>query len=254
MLIIIIRHSPRAINPDRKMVWQLELPSRPSLLVAMFRNNTQQNNKADTPSVLISKLCLSHSLGCKHPHSSTLLWDSNQPVSLLLDTMLSETYRKRGCLWIRLSISLLDFRCFSLQLNLLFLNPHSFLWQSSRPPLSSSLSVTPPPTFSSTYLKIPFLHRFSPSPPFLWDFFLSFLWESILFNSCHTERFCSLSRGSGETLRGKGLSVRERERKNLKSVQGSRLKVTRSPHLPSRSSRLTLNRSRIWSFYKMKRR
>lgn len=167
--------------------------------------------------------------------------------------MLSETCRKRGCLWIRLSISLLDFRCFSSQLNLLFLNP-SLLSLAIFSPTFKLFSFSNPPTFSSTYLKIPFLHRFSPSPPFLWDFFLSSLWESILFNSCHTERFCSLSRGSGETLWGKGLSVRERERENLESVQGSRLKVTRSPRLPSPSSRLTLNRSTIWSFYKMKRR
>lgn len=85
-------------------------------------------------------------------------------VSLLLDTMLSETCRKRGCLWIRLSISLPDFRCFSLQLNLLFLNPSLLSLAIFSPTFKLFSFSNPPPTFSSTYFKIPFLHRFSPSP------------------------------------------------------------------------------------------
>lgn len=166
--------------------------------------------------------------------------------------MLSETCRKRGCLWIRLSISLRDFRCFSLQLNLLFLNPSLLSLAIFSPTFKLFSFSNPPPDLQFNLFQNPLLASiFSLSCGI---FFLSSLWESILFNSCHTERFCSLSRGSGETLWGKGLSVRERERENLESVQGSRLKVTRSPRLPSRSSRLTLNRSRIWSFYKMKRR
>lgn len=58
--------SPWAINPDRKIFRQLELTSRPCLLVAVFWNNTQQNNKADSPRVLISKPCLFLCLHCKH--------------------------------------------------------------------------------------------------------------------------------------------------------------------------------------------
>lgn len=40
-----------------------------SLGCNIFRNNTQQNNKADSPRVLIIKL--SHSLLCSHPDSSS---------------------------------------------------------------------------------------------------------------------------------------------------------------------------------------
>lgn len=71
---------PEQLTQIERFFWQLELTSRRSLSVAMFRNNAQQNNKADSPSVLINKPCLPHSLHCSHPHSSPLLWDSQQTV------------------------------------------------------------------------------------------------------------------------------------------------------------------------------
>lgn len=171
--------SPWAINPDWKIFWQLELTSRPSLLVAMFRNNTQHNNKADSPSVLISKLCLSFSLHCNHPDSSTLLWGSNQTCSFspwLLRSLQCAEINVCGSNE-ALRHSLHDIKCFSV------IDPF-ILAQSAFLSLSLSLSVSSSFTFllsslffpcsyplDSSYFKIPSLHWFSSSPLFLWGLF-----------------------------------------------------------------------------------
>lgn len=68
---------------------------------------------------------------------------------------------------------------------------------SSRPPRCFSVG---PSALLSPILNFPSGHRFffllsSSSRIFLWSSL-----ESILLNSCHTERFCSLSRASGEML------------------------------------------------------
>ena len=130
------------------------------------------------------------------------------------------------------------------------------LAQSSLPPFPSPCrSVSSPHHLSpiSSYFKIPSSHWFfffflpPLSPLFLWDFFfLSCMWESILFNSCHTERFCSLSRGSG----GNALSDGEEKKKKVggeeeaESLQGCWLDSHAFPlFLTSR----TQNRLWIWS-------
>lgn len=69
--------------------------------------------------------------------------------------------------------------------------------------------------------------------------FRSSLWESILFNSCHTERFCSLSWGSGETL------CQTEKRGRVESLHGCWLEAVYFPL----SSSLASNRLWIWSLH-----
>lgn len=106
----------------------------------MFRNNTQQNNKAGSPSVLINKPCLSRSLHCSHPDSSPLLWDSHQTVCKTNVFGSNEA----------LGHFLHPFRCFS-DIDT-FIAAQSFLSQSALPSCSHFSSFS----FFLFFFKIPF--------------------------------------------------------------------------------------------------
>lgn len=150
------------------------------------------NNKADSPCVLIIKL--SHSL-CNHPDSSSTYW--KQPVNPIITRRIPFTWFQTPFLyWSHYQIILTP-------------HPHHrFLSTSSSLTSLPFAPPTPPPPPTSSSFNIPSLHWFSSSPQF--GIFLSSLRGSILFNSCHTERFCSLSWGSGETL---CQTARERKKK-----------------------------------------
>lgn len=127
-------------------------------------------------------------------------------------------------------------------------------WSFHHLSLSPSQLVSSSLTVLLSFLLSPFC--FIPAPRFLpilkplpcIDFlsallssgvFRSSLWESILFNSCHTERFCSLSWGSGETL------CQTEKRGRVESLHGCWLEAVYFPL----SSSLASNRLWIWSLH-----
>lgn len=213
---------PEQLTQIERFFWQLELTSRPqSLGCNIFEITLSRTTRQTLPVCSLSSSLTASSATTQTVAALTAGLKPDCFVSVRIPRSPAEinvSGSKRSIripfTWFQMLFCYWSFH----QLNPVFLH---FLSASSFP-LTFLLFFFPAPPLLPILKSLPCID-FLP-PLFSSGIFLSSLWESILLNSCHTERFCSLSGGSGETL-----CQTERKKGEAESLQGCWLEVVHFP-------------------------